>query len=478
MARKITISPVTRIEGHARITLQLNDAGVVDQARFIVTQFRGFEKFCEGRPFYEMPSLMARTCGICPVSHLIAGAKACDDLYAVQIPHPAKMLRRMMNLAQILQSHALNFFYLSLPDLYFGMDADPEQRNIIAVFRDNPSMARDGVALRQIGQEIIEELGGKRIHPAWVVPGGVNTPLTEDHREKILRRLPEGMAILKRTLEWFHSVRDQFKPELNSFGNFPSHYMGLVDEQGFLEHYDGKLRVMDAAGNIVVNKHDTLRYRDLIAEANEPWTYEKFPYLKDLGYPAGMYRVGPLARLNLVDACDTPLADEELKRFRAEGVPVATSFHYHWARLIEMIFCIERIEDIMNDPDILSKHVRAYAEPNSFDGIGVSEAPRGTLIHHYRIDENGLIVWADLVIATVHNNLAMNRAILQVAKNFVDGNALTDGALNRVEAVIRAFDPCLSCSTHADGTSMLVVELRDAAGQLLDSSRRRAVEKR
>jgi NAD-reducing hydrogenase large subunit len=251
-----------------------------------------------------------------------------------------------------------------------------------------------------------------------------------------------------------------------------------VDEQGFLEHYDGKLRVMDAAGNIVVNKHDTLRYRDLIAEANEPWTYEKFPYLKDLGYPAGMYRVGPLARLNLVDACDTPLADEELKRFRAEGVPVATSFHYHWARLIEMIFCIERIEDIMNDPDILSKHVRAYAEPNSFDGIGVSEAPRGTLIHHYRIDENGLIVWADLVIATVHNNLAMNRAILQVAKNFVDGNALTDGALNRVEAVIRAFDPCLSCSTHADGTSMLVVELRDAAGQLLDSSRRRAVEKR
>ncbi len=473
MARTISIDPVTRIEGHARITLQLNDDGVVDDARFHVTQFRGFEKFCEGRPFYEMPSLMARTCGICPVSHLIAGAKACDDLFAVQIPYPAQMLRRLMNLAQILQSHALNFYYLSLPDLFFGMDADPAKRNIIAVAQENPELAQDGIRLRQIGQQIIETLGGKRIHPSWVVPGGVNAPLTPEHREMILGGVPEGLAILKRALEWFHAHRDAFKPEVNTFGNFSSYYLGIVNEKGNLEHYDGNFRVMDAAGNIVVDQLDTLKYQDLIAEANEAWTYEKFPYLKELGYPDGMYRVGPLARLNIATACDTYRADEELKNFRSSTTtPAASSFHYHWARLIEMIYCLERMEQILNDPDILSTHVRAFAKPNSFNGIGVAEAPRGTLIHHYRIDENGLMTWADLVIATVHNNLAMNRAVLQVAKSFVDGKELTDGALNRVEAVIRAFDPCLSCSTHADGRRDLQVDLIDADGRLVDSTTR------
>ena len=472
MSRKITINPVTRIEGHAKITLQLNDDGVVDQARIHVTQFRGFEKFSEGRPFYEMPSLMARTCGICPVAHLIAGAKACDDLFSVQIPYTARMLRRLMNLAQILQSHALNFYYLSLPDLYFGMDADPATRNILAVARDNPEMARDGIRLRQIGQEIIEMLGGKRIHPAWVVPGGVNAPLTEEHQNYIRERIPEGITILERALTWFHSIRGNFKAEVNTFGNFPSLYMGLVDDKGNLEHYDGHLRVVDAAGNIIVNKHDTLRYEELIAEATEPWSYEKFPYFKDRGYPAGMYRVGPLARLNVIDACDTPKADAELNRFRGQGTPVASSFHYHWARLIEMLFCLERAEQILNDPEIRSTHVRAFAEPNSFDGIGVAEAPRGTLIHHYRIDDNGLVTWCNLIIATVHNNLAMNRAIMQVARNFIDGESLNEGMLNRVEAVVRAMDPCFSCSTHADGTRGLMIELRDARGDVLDHTGR------
>ncbi|MBD3258567.1 Ni/Fe hydrogenase subunit alpha [candidate division GN15 bacterium] len=469
MSRKITISPVTRIEGHAKITLQLDDDGVIDQAQMHVTQFRGFEKFCEGRPFYEMPSLMARTCGICPVSHLIAGAKACDDLLAVQIPHTAKMLRRLMNCAQILQSHALNFFYLSLPDLYFGMDAPPEKRNIIALAKEKPELARDGIKLRSIGQEIIASLGGKRIHPSWVVPGGVNEPLSESHRDEILNRLPEAFKIVQKAINWFHSVRDNFKPEIKTFGNFPSHYLGLVDDSGNLEHYDGKLRLVDASGNIVVDKYDTLKYQELIAEASEPWSYVKFPYFRDLGYPKGMYRVGPLARLNVSDECGTWKADEELEKFReGQDGPVASSFHYHWARLIEMMFTVERMEHILNDKDILSKHVRAYAEPNSFEGIGVSEAPRGTLMHHYKIDEHGLITWANLIIATGHNNLAINRGIKQVAQSFVEGTEISDGALNRVEAIVRAFDPCLSCASHADGTRPFTVELRDSNGELLD----------
>ncbi len=473
MSRQITIDPITRIEGHARITLHLDDDGVVNQALFHVTQFRGFEKFCEGRPFYEMPSLMARTCGICPVSHLVAGAKACDDLFAVQIPKAARNLRRVINLAQILQSHALNFFHLSSPDLLFGMDADPDSRNLFGIMAENPQLARDGINLRRIGQQIIELLGGKRIHPSWVVPGGVNEPLSTDHRDQILDMLPEAFIIARRTLTWYESILDKFPAEIRTFGNFPSLFMGLVDKNGNLEHYDGSLRIMDSAGNIIVDKHNTLEYQSLISEAVEPWSFMKFPYYKDMGYPQGMYRVGPLARLNLVDNCGTDFADEELKKFRAShDGPVLSSFHYHWARLIEILFAVERTEQLLSDPEILSKHVRARAHPNSFDGIGVTEAPRGTLIHHYKIDEQGLVTWANHIIATGHNNLAMNRAILQVAKNFVDGNDLKEGMLNRVEAVIRAFDPCLSCSTHATGQMMLNIELMTPDGQVVDRLRR------
>lgn len=473
MGKQIMIDPITRIEGHAKISLHLDDSGVVDEARLHVTQFRGFEKFCEGRPFYEMPSLMARTCGICPVSHLVAAAKACDDLYSVQIPEAAVMLRRMMNLAQIMQSHALSFFYLSSPDLVFGMDADPAMRNLFGVHAQDPQLMRDGIRLRQIGQQIIELLGGKRIHPSWVVPGGVNAPLTEEHRDTILAVLPEAKALAQRTLRWYKKIMKQFKPEIDTFANFPSLYLGLVDNLGNLEHYDGNFRMMDAAGNIIIDQFDTLRYAEIIEEAVEPWSYMKFPYYKSLGYPRGMYRTGPLARLNIIDACGTPMADEELEEFRGGSTkPVQSSFHYHWARLIEILFAVERIENILMTKKVMTKHVRAYATPNSFDGIGVTEAPRGSLIHHFKIDEQGLVTWANLIIATAHNNLAMNRGILQAAKTFVDGNHLKEGMLNRVEAVIRAFDPCLSCSTHAAGQMPFHVELVAPDGELLDEVKR------
>jgi NAD-reducing hydrogenase large subunit len=473
MTRQIVIDPVTRAEGHARISIQLDDQGGVADARFHVTQLRGFEKLCEGRPFYEMPSLMARICGICPVSHLIASAKACDALLAVQIPPAADKLRRILNLGQIVQSHALNFFYLSSPDLLLGLDSDPAGRNIFGMIQSHPSVARDGIRLRQFGQQVVEWLAGKRIHPAWVVPGGVSEPLPPENRDRIAATVPEAKSIILRTLDWFKRSLDDHREEIQYFANFPTLFLGLVKPDGSASYYHGNLRLVDASGKIVADQVAPALYEDYIGEAVEPWSFLKFPYYKPAGYPAGIYRVGPLARINLADGFGTPLADQEKAEFHAiQRTAVLSSFYYHYARLIEILYCIERIELLLDDPEILSRRVRAIAHPNSLEGIGVSEAPRGTLIHHYKIDEQGLMRWANLIIATGHNNLAMNRGILQVARRFVDANRLEEGMLNRVEAVIRAFDPCLSCSTHAWGKMPLSVELVDSTGTVLHELRR------
>ncbi len=473
MAQQLVIDPVSRIEGHAKITVQLNDQGLVEDARFHVTQVRGFEKFVEGRPFYEMPSLMARICGICPVSHLIASAKACDVLLSVRVPDTAVKLRKIMNLAQIVQSHALSFFYLSSPDFLLGMDSDPANRNVFGVIQAHPELARDGIRLRQIGQSIIEMLGGKRIHPAWVVPGGVSEPLSADDRATMLQMLPEAQTIILKTLGWFKRALDNYREEIATFANFPTMFMGLVGPNGELEHYGGRVRIVDAMGKIVADNLEPAQYADYIEETIEPWTYLKFTYYKPLGYQKGVYRVGPLARLNVAECAGTPLADQELAEFRAqERNAQLSSFHYHYARLIEIVYAVERMQQLLNEPDILSTRVRAHAEPNNLEGVGISEAPRGTLIHHYKIDENGLITWANLIIATGHNNLAMNHGVLQVARRFVDGNHLSEGMLNRLEAVIRCFDPCLSCSTHAIGQMPLHVQLVGPDGALLDELKR------
>lgn len=469
MAKTITIDPVTRIEGHSKITIHLDEAGHVADARFHVTQFRGFEKICEGRPFYEMPSLMARTCGICPVSHLVASAKACDALLAVRIPETAETLRRVLNLAQILQSHALSYFYLSSADLLLGMDADPATRNLVGVLAAEPQLARNGIRLRQFGQQVIERLAGKRIHPAWVVPGGVSAPLDEATRDWILKEAPAMRRLAEEALSDFKRRLEGFREEIRAFANFPSLFLGLVDESGRVDYYDGRLRFVDARGDVVVDAADPASYAAFIGEAVEPWSYLKSPYYVPGGYPAGVYRVGPLARLNVADGCGTPIADQEWAEFRdLERGAVLSSFHYHYARLIEMVHCLERMGELLDPPAVLDTQVRAHAQPNAREGIGVAEAPRGTLIHHYRIDEHGLVTWANLIIATGHNALAMNRGVLQVARHFVDGRRLAEGALNRVEAVIRAYDPCLSCSTHAAGRMALDLQLVAADGVVVD----------
>ena len=461
----ITLDPVTRIEGHSRITINLDKSGMVHDARLHVTQFRGFEKLCQGRPFYEMPSLMARICGICPVSHLIASAKACDALLAVRIPETAERLRRIMHLAQFVQSHALAFFYLASPDFLLGMDSDPARRNLFGVAEHTPQLALDGVKLRKFGQEIIRILGGKRIHPAWIVPGGVSNPLKAEDRDAILKMVPEAKEIAQRTLVWFKRQLENFREEIRVFANFPSMFLALTKDDGGLALYKGWIRIVNTEGDTIEN-FEAKDYQEHIAEAVEPDSYLKSPFYKPKGYPEGMYRVGPLARLNMARHCGTPLADQELAEFRElERRYVLSSFYYHYARLIEILFAVERIEVLLNSEGILSAHVRAYAGPNEHEGVGVAEAPRGTLIHHYKINENGLIQSANLIIATSHNNLAMNRGITQAAKHFIKGRVVAEGMLNRVEAVIRAFDPCLSCSTHADGHMALQVEVIDADGE-------------
>lgn len=473
MTRRIVIDPVSRIEGHGKITLQLDDAGRVSDAHFHVTQFRGFEKLAVGRPFAEMPALMARTCGICPISHLMAGAKAGDAILSVSIPPAAEKLRRIVNLAQILQSHALSLFHLSSPDLLLGMDSDPARRHLFGVAEAFLQFARDGIHLRKFGQQIIEKLAGKRIHPSWVVPGGVSAPLRADVRDEILAGIPGALAAVERTLEAFKPLLANFAAEIESFANFESLYMGLVDEEGGLEHYHGTLRMVGPQGEVVLDGFDPARYQEIIAERVEPYSFLKSPYYQPFGYPAGMYRVGPLARLNIAARCGTPRADAALAAFRELGTPVVqSSFHYHYARLVEMLYALERMETLLSAPDILSARVRAKGAVNALEGVGVAEAPRGTLIHHYKVDEDGLVRQVNMIIATGHNNLAMNKGVLQVARRFVEGSKLQEGMLNRVEAVIRTFDPCLSCSTHALGQMPLNVELRAADGRILDELRR------
>ncbi len=469
MSQTITIDPVTRLEGHGKITIQLNGQGEVEDAHFHVTQVRGFERFSEGRPFYEMPSLMARICGICPVSHLIASAKACEAIMAIRIPHTAAQLRRMLNLAQMVQSHALSFFYLSSPDLLLGMEADPAVRHIFGVVAAKPDLGRAGVALRRFGQHIIELLGDKRIHPGWVVPGGVTEPLSSAKRDEILAMLPEAYAGIKLALEAYKQIADSFRPEIEVFGNFASNYMSLVNDDGSVEFTDGALRLIDAAGNVIEDGMTAVRFTEAIGEAVENYSYTKFAYYKPLGYPDGSYRVGPLARLNIVNSMGTPRADAELVEFkRLAESPVQSSFYYHHARLVEILHGIEKIEQILTDPLILDKHVRATAGVNRLEGAGQAEAPRGTLHHHYKVDENGKMVWANLVIATGQNNNAMNKGVLQAARHYVKDGRFTEGILNRIEAVVRTFDPCLSCSTHAFGQMPLALTLVSANGEVVD----------
>ena len=429
MSQTITIDPVTRLEGHGKITIQLNGQGEVEDAHFHVTQVRGFERFSEGRPFYEMPSLMARICGICPVSHLLASAKACEAIMSVRIPHTAAQLRRMLNLAQMVQSHALSFFHLSSPDLLLGMESDPATRNILGVAAAKPELGRAGIGLRRFGQHIIELLGDKRIHPGWVVPGGVTEPLDAAKRDEILAMLPEAYANVGLALDAYKQIADKFKPEIEVFANFPSNYLGLVNEDESIEIHRRRAAADRRQGQHDRRRHDRQPLHRSDRRGGRALQLHQVRLLQAARLSRGQLSRGPAGA---AQHRRRPWARRRRTRNWPSSSswpsgPVESSFHYHHARLVEMLYGIEKIEQILADPLILDKHVRATAGVNRLEGAGQIEAPRGTLNHHYKVDENGKITWANLVVATGHNNNAMNRGVLQAAKALREGRQVHRG---------------------------------------------------
>ncbi len=473
MSEKITIEPVTRIAGHGKISIYLDDRQQVEDAKFHVTEYRGFEKFCEGRPLAKMAGVIGHVCGICPVSHIISTAKAIEKIQGITIPDPAKKLRRLLNLAQIIQSHSLSFFYLCSPDLLLGWDTPPENRNLFNVIKsDHRDLAVGGIKLRQLGQEITELVAGRKVNPPGIIPGGIKSPLSRENRDKIGDRIPESLNYAQKTLDTFKSLLDSHSKEVNIFGNFPSLFMGLLGEDDTWEHYEGKIRVIDTQGNIIVDSFSEDNYQDFIGETVEPGTYLKFPYYKPQGYPEGNYRVGPLARLNLCEKIGTPRADRELLEYRDRAGTryVTSSFYFHYARLIEIIACLEKIQKLLEDPEIISENTRIKVAKGKIDrlnAVGVSEAPRGILFHDYQTDAESKVKKLNLLIATGQNVLSMNKTIAQIAREYIDGPDIPETILNRIEAGIRIFDPCLGCSTHAMGQMPLHVRLCDRNGKIV-----------
>ena len=473
VAQKITIEPVTRIEGHAKVTIRLNDAGKVEHAYMHVNEFRGFEKFCEGRMVFEMPYITPRICGICPVSHHLASSKAGDAVMGAPAPRPAQLLRELMHMGQIVQSHGMHFFELAGPDLLLGFDSDPATRNVVGLLQANPELTVKAVNLRKWGQEVIAILGGRRIHPVFSVPGGVNKALKKEERDTILAGYEDSIATIKAGLDIIKGWAEANMEDINKFAVFPTGYFGLVGEGNALELYDGDIRLIGKDGK-QLEKFAPKNYLDYISEHVENWSYLKFPYYKKLGFPNGVYRVGPLGRLNNSDQITTPMANEELKKFKTlnGGKPVENTLYYHYARMIECLYAAEHIKQLLDDPNIFSTDILNTCHNPQPEGVGVIEAPRGTLIHHYWANENGKIEKVNLIVSTGHNNWAMCEAVDSVAKTYITGPEIHEGLLNRVEAAIRAYDPCLSCSTHAIGQMPIQIEVRDAQDTLVQTINR------
>lgn len=467
VAEKITIEPVTRIEGHAKVTIHMGDDGKVKHAYFHVNEFRGFEKFCEGRMVFEMPYITPRICGICPVSHHLAAAKAGDIVMGCPPPRPASLLRELMHMGQIVQSHGMHFFELAGPDLLLGFDADPAVRNVLGLASVNPELAVSAVGLRKWGQTIISILGGKRIHPNFAVPGGVNKALNAADRDAMLKDIDASIATIQTGIDVMRGWAEANMEDINKFAVFQTGYFGLITPDNGLELYDGDIRLIDNAG-AQMERFSAQNYLDIIAEHTEDWSYLKFPYYKKLGWPKGVYRVGPLGRLNIADKVGTPLASVEFKRFKSlnNGRPVENTLYYHYARMIECLFAAERVRELLEDPDIMSTDILNTRMDIQGEGVGVIEAPRGTLLHHYKTDGTGKLEKVNLIVSTGHNNWAMSEAVDSVAKTYIQGPKVTEGMLNRVEAAIRAYDPCLSCSTHAVGQMPMVVDVYDPEGNI------------
>lgn len=468
--KKVVIEPVSRVEGHGKVTLKVDDAGKVQEARLHIVEFRGFERFIEGRPYWELPLVVQRLCGICPVSHHLAAGKAIDQIAGVkQLSPTAEKLRRLLHWGQTLQSHALHFFHLASPDLLFGFTSDVARRNIVAVIEAYPGLALQGVKLRKYGQDVIKAISGKKIHGIAAIPGGMNRSLTADEIKQLKQPLPDIIRWAQGAVDAARKLYEQDIELHSNFATLNTPYLSLVNGSGDWEIYDGAIRVKENDGSLFTDQYPCDDYFKLINEEVKSWSYMKFPFLVDKGTELGWYRVGPLARVNNCDRFSTPLAEQHRQTFIAQttqGVCHAT-LAYHWARMIELLHCAEAIAAILNDPDLTSQDLVRKGERQS-TGIGVIEAPRGTLFHHYEVNENDQVTMANLIVSTTSNNRAMNESIRKVADDHLSGNELTPELLNMVEVAIRAYDPCLSCATHAVGKMPLLMELVDSRGTPVD----------
>jgi NAD-reducing hydrogenase large subunit len=468
--RRIAIDPLTRVEGHGKVTLLLDAQNQVQQARLHIVEFRGFEKFIEGRPYWEVPVMVQRLCGICPVSHHLAAAKAFDHVIgATPISASAEAVRRLMHYGQMLQSHALHFFHLSSPDLLFGFDSGVAQRNIVGVVQAHPDIAKKGILLRKFGQEVIRITAGKRIHGTGAVPGGINKLVTAAERDELKRDLPQMLQWAQEAVGIVTQLHAQNPALYRSFGSFRSNLMSLVRPDGAMDLYDGVLRVRDTDGQILFDGVNDQDYLQLIEEEVRPWSYMKFPHLRSLGREHGWYRVGPLARVQNCNFIPSPRAEVERQAFVAwgQGGLVHGSLAYHWARMIEMLHALEVIADLLDNPALLSGDLLTSGTRRR-SGVGIIEAPRGTLIHDYDVGDDDLVTRCNLIVSTTHNNQAMNEAVRSVARDYLSGHDITEGLLNHIEVAIRAYDPCLSCATHALGQMPLDITLLGHDGTLID----------
>jgi NAD-reducing hydrogenase large subunit len=468
--RKIVINPVTRVEGHGKVTIHLDEEGHIGQTRFHITEFRGFERFVQGRLYWEAPVIVERLCGICPVSHHLAASKAMDVIAgAEKITPTAEKMRRLMHYGQTYQSHALHFFHLCSPDLLFGFDSPVERRNVFGVIEAYPEVAKKAVLMRKFGQEIIKATGGKKVHCTGSIPGGVNKNLSKEEADELKREADTMVEWAVEALDLCKKIINADAKRLLEFGTFESNFVSIVKEDGCMDLYDGNLRAIDADGKTIFDQVKPADYLDYIREEVRPWSYMKFPYILPLGKEKGWYRVGPLARINCATYIDTPIAEKERQEFMAlgNGRPIHSSLAYHWARIIELIHAAEKIRELLADPD-LQKDDLVVTGKKKNRAVAWIEAPRGTLFHHYEVDDNDQITMANLIVSTTNNNEPMNRVVRKVAEQYLDGKKITEGLLNHIEVGIRAYDPCLSCATHALGQMPLVVQLLDHSGVIVD----------
>lgn len=469
--KRVIIEPVTRVEGHGKVSLLLDNKNKVKQARFHIVEFRGFERFIQGRPYWEAPVIVQRLCGICPVSHHLAAAKAMDYIAgADELTPTAEKIRRLMHYGQIFQSHVLHFFHLCSPDLLFGFDADVKIRNIIGVIQQYPDLAKQAVLMRKYGQEIIKVTAGKKIHGTGAIPGGVNKNLSASERDFLLKDIDQMIIWSQGAVNIAKKYTMDNLEFVKGFGSFDSNHLSIVRKDGALELYDGYLRAIDKEGNKIFDQIDNQKYMDYIAEEVRSWSYMKFPFIKSIGPESGWYRVGPLARINTCDFIDSPLAEKERKDFMdlTDGKPSNVTLAYHWARMIEVLHSAEKIKELLADPDLQGTDLLVKGKRRD-EAVGIIEAPRGTLFHHYKVNEQDQIVMANLIVSTTNNNEPMNRAVQRVALDHISGKQeITEGLLNHIEVAIRAYDPCLSCATHALGKMPLVVELYDHNERMID----------